>query len=154
MISKLFSEFSEFEIFFWSNGTFSQMGPNANSTNATPFSFLCQNLGWSNYLESRPQQWRYQQPTAQPAWHNIGQVVFTPRTSVTAPTLMGPFEHGWITRGERRRETPGNLQMINKYGSVSLTVCTDGEICGPGGLLYGLKMKWSQKETYVGQGAM
>ena len=59
---------------------FSQMGPNANSTNATPFSFLCQNLGWSNYLESRPQpqQWRDQQPT-QPSLpcHNTGQVVFT-----------------------------------------------------------------------------
>ena len=45
------------------------MGPNANSTNATPFSFLCQNLGWSNYLESRPQQWwRYQQPSLAQHW--------------------------------------------------------------------------------------
>ena len=63
------------------------MGPNANSTNATPFSFLCQS---QSQIWDEATIWKAGHSsggTNSPAWHNIGQVVFTPRDSVTAPTL-------------------------------------------------------------------
>ena len=108
------------------------MGPNANSTNATPFSFLCQS---QSQIWDEATIWKAgrcsvgtNNPASQPALPpgtTQGEVVFKLRPDSTGPppSLSQPFElcrsrYDGITRGGRE----GNFQMINKSEPTLLTV--------------------------------